>query len=237
MTQTKTRLRDTALVLDGPARSPDESADVASCRARAERGDAVAQFNLGKCYQQGSGVEPDDRAAGDWFAKSASQGYPPALCEFGTLVLLGRGTERDILQAAQLHLSAASAGDATAHGKLSDYRDELVSMALAGNREAAFDLHRIHAEGLGACKAPALGWAWIRWAVEKCPPLPDGEGRCDDLDEEVAAVHGFFKAGYDAPTRKSGNLEFKALAKAAKQLAKIGAPGSAGQCTPKGERT
>lgn len=179
---------------------------------------ATVQFILGNCFLQGRGVEQDDRAAGDWLAKAAVQGYSPAQREFGALFQLGRGTERDLLQAAQLHLAAASAGDALAEDHLLEYRDELVAMALTGNREAAFDLHRIHAEGFGAPSSPALGWAWIRWAHECCPPMQEGRARCEDLDVKVEAVYRFFEAATGSQNRTIGNVEFRAFKRAAKYL-------------------
>ena len=166
------------MLLNGVGCPPDELAALHWFRAAAEQGHAVAQFNLGNRYLIGKVVEQDDRMAGDWFARSATQGHLPALCELGTLFRLGRGTDQDILQAAQLHLAAASGGHEGARCQLSAYLDELELMAYWGNREAAFDLHRAHAEGLCAAKSPALGWAWLRWAAEKCGPMPAAEVRC-----------------------------------------------------------
>lgn len=35
-------------------------------------GDAEAQYNLGRCYQYGYGVEADETEAASWFAKAAT---------------------------------------------------------------------------------------------------------------------------------------------------------------------
>lgn len=203
------------------------TADSPHLRARAEQGDPQAQFKLGQCCLLGIEVVQDDRQAGDWFSMAARQSYPPALCEFGTLFEQGRGTGRDLLQAAQLHLAAAGLGNAAAHERLAGYRDELVAMALGGNREAAFDLHRIHAEGLGMCPSEASSWAWIRWAADACPPLPEDLRRMDQLDEEVAAVREFFAVAYDTSIRGAGDTEFRALQKAARSLEQASASGLA----------
>ena len=40
----------------------------------AEQGHAVAQFNLGKCYYDGEGVEQDMQKAVEWYTKAAEQG-------------------------------------------------------------------------------------------------------------------------------------------------------------------
>ena len=47
-------------------------------RAAAERGDAEAQFNLGACYNDGSGVEKDLRKAALWYGKAVEQGHEKA---------------------------------------------------------------------------------------------------------------------------------------------------------------
>ncbi len=43
-------------------------------RNAAEHGDAVAQFSLGVCYQNGWGVGRDTAEAAKWHSKSAEQG-------------------------------------------------------------------------------------------------------------------------------------------------------------------
>ena len=40
-------------------------------RAKAEQGDAEAQFNLGSCYDNGEGVEMNKTEAVKWFRKAA----------------------------------------------------------------------------------------------------------------------------------------------------------------------
>jgi TPR repeat protein len=46
--------------------------------AKAERGDAAAQYSLGRMYEYGDGVEKDDGRALSWLRKAAQQGYEPA---------------------------------------------------------------------------------------------------------------------------------------------------------------
>ena len=40
----------------------------------AEQGNAVAQYNLGVCYNFGKGVEKDLQKAIEWYTKAAEQG-------------------------------------------------------------------------------------------------------------------------------------------------------------------
>ena len=49
-------------------------------RASAERGDKIAQYNMGLCYKQGLGVTKDDTQAVSWFRKSADQGFAKSQC-------------------------------------------------------------------------------------------------------------------------------------------------------------
>ena len=47
-------------------------------KAKAERGDAPAQFYVGHCYAQGRGVIKDETEAVNWFRKAAEQNYAKA---------------------------------------------------------------------------------------------------------------------------------------------------------------
>ena len=49
----------------------------------AERGDAEAQFELGKCYRRGSGIKRDFTLAVEWYRKAAEQGNAPAQNNLG----------------------------------------------------------------------------------------------------------------------------------------------------------
>jgi TPR repeat protein len=44
----------------------------------AAQGNADAQYNLGACYANGSGVAQDFKAAAAWLAKAAASGHPDA---------------------------------------------------------------------------------------------------------------------------------------------------------------
>ena len=49
----------------------------------AKQGDAVAQYNLGVCYDDGEGVEQDKQKAVEWYTKAAEQGLAEAQCDLG----------------------------------------------------------------------------------------------------------------------------------------------------------
>ena len=63
-----------ALVVGAQAQTPE----IDALRARAEQGDAEAQFNLGVMYSNGEGVPQDDAEAVRWYRLAAAQGYARA---------------------------------------------------------------------------------------------------------------------------------------------------------------
>ena len=61
----------------------DLDARFASFKRDAEAGDAEAQFNLGLCYANGSGVAVDTAEAVKWYKRAAEAGYASAQCKTG----------------------------------------------------------------------------------------------------------------------------------------------------------
>jgi TPR repeat protein len=55
-----------------------EQKEMAATRQNADRGDAVAQFNLGVAYGLGQGVPQNYTQAEVWSRKAADEGYPAA---------------------------------------------------------------------------------------------------------------------------------------------------------------
>jgi TPR repeat protein len=65
----------------------------------AEAGSAEAQYNLGYCYQSGTGVTQSDRTANTWYMRSATQGYKDAQFKIAYSYALGRGAKQDYKKA------------------------------------------------------------------------------------------------------------------------------------------
>ncbi len=80
----------------------------------AEQGDAVAQYNLGRCYHKGNGVEQDDFEAAKWLIKAAEQGYAEAQYSLARYYFRGWGVQRDRPEAAKWCRNAAGQGYAEA---------------------------------------------------------------------------------------------------------------------------
>ena len=82
------------VALGASIRAQDDQA-LAELRARAEAGDAVAQFNLGFMYTNGEGVPQDDDEAVRWYRLAAEQGHAPAQALLGAMYMDGRGVPQD----------------------------------------------------------------------------------------------------------------------------------------------
>ena len=52
---------------------------VAACRKAAEKGDAEAQYRLGRMYDDGTGVGQSSAMAARWYRKAAEQGQKTAI--------------------------------------------------------------------------------------------------------------------------------------------------------------
>ena len=55
----------------------NKSSDVKSLQNAAERGDATAQYNIGLCYSNGSGVTANEEETVKWVRKAERQNYEP----------------------------------------------------------------------------------------------------------------------------------------------------------------
>jgi TPR repeat protein len=93
-------------------------------RERAARGDAEAQFLLGRNYEAGrSGLKKDPAEAARWYRRSADQGDPWAQASLGLLYRFGKGVERDLVQAymwLSLSVKATTGPDSESIAELRD---------------------------------------------------------------------------------------------------------------------
>lgn len=68
----------------------------------AERGNPIAQNNLGVCYSRGINVEKNDSLAYVWYKKGADNGDGAAMSNLGDFYLSGRFVKKDMKEAARL---------------------------------------------------------------------------------------------------------------------------------------
>ena len=84
--------------------------DVNELRARAQQGDAAAQFNLGRLYVTGTGVPQDDAQAARWYRLAADQGHAGAQHTLGFKYDNGMGVPEDDAEAVRWYRLAAEQG-------------------------------------------------------------------------------------------------------------------------------
>ena len=87
---------------------------VSACRRLADRGDALAQFNLGFIYDNGWGVPQDYAEAVKWYRKAAEQEDANAQFNVGQMYMRGYGVQRNYDEAARWFRRAADQGNAGA---------------------------------------------------------------------------------------------------------------------------
>ncbi len=92
---------------------PVEIPDVEGTQAKAERGDADAQYNLGRLYAKGLGVKDDYKEATRWYRQAADQGHARAQVALGEHYAAGQGVPQDNAEAVKWYRRAAEQGDAT----------------------------------------------------------------------------------------------------------------------------
>jgi TPR repeat protein len=98
---------------------PDKPFEV--LKAKAEKGDVLAQYNLGRLYLLGEGVETNFLEAVKWFRKAAEQGDADAQFNVGFAYELGRGVTQDYTEAAEWYKRSAQQGDLAAESSLGEF--------------------------------------------------------------------------------------------------------------------
>ncbi|MEI6847733.1 MAG: tetratricopeptide repeat protein [Chlorobiaceae bacterium] len=74
---------------------------LSTIKAKAEKGDAKAQYNLGLVYAKGQGVKQDSTEAINWLERAGVQGNAKAAFILGEIYYTGTGTKKDYHMAAQ----------------------------------------------------------------------------------------------------------------------------------------
>jgi uncharacterized protein len=86
------------------------TAPISELIKHAESGDAQAQFELGRAYEDGKGVAQNDARAAELFRQSADQGNAQAQNSLGVMYALGRGVQQDKEQAVRWYKRAVKQG-------------------------------------------------------------------------------------------------------------------------------
>ena len=84
--------------------------DFEQTRTAADKGDAEAQYALGKMYRSGEGVTKDAQQAVMWIRKAAEQGNADAQIALSAMYFKGEGLDKDFQQALMWMNKAADQG-------------------------------------------------------------------------------------------------------------------------------
>ena len=123
----------------------DEIEAVKWFRRGVDKGHAVCQAWLGRCYLEGHGVAKDDFEAVDLFLKAAEQGVSIGQVWLGLCYLEGRGVNKDKIEGMKWLRMAAEKGDAFGQAALG----------------------YVYLEGIGVNKDKFEGMKWLRMAAKQ----------------------------------------------------------------------
>jgi hypothetical protein len=164
--------------------------------AKAEQGDAEAQYNLGRIYANGEGVPPNAVEAVRWFRLGAAQGHADAQNGLGVMYASGRGVPQDDAEAVRWYRLAADQADGNAQFRLGGmYKD---GKGVKQNYVEAARWYRLAAEQGHGNAMFTLG------AIYK-----DGEGVLPDEDEAVRWYRLAAEQGFDLALSNLGFLYFE----------------------------
>lgn len=165
----------------------------------ADRGEPIAQYNLGLLYEDGKGVAQDYARAADWYRRAAEQGHASAQLNLGHLYDQGLGVAKDLALAADWYRKAAEQGDALAQDSLGylyengrgvpkDYAEAAAwyrKAADQGLAQAQADLGYMYEMGYGVPEDRDLALEWYRKAAAQGDE--DAEEALWWLEEEEGA--------------------------------------------------
>jgi len=84
-----------------------QNGSIGNIKTRAEKGDAQAQFQLGRMHELGIDVVPNPVKAVKWYRKAAEQGLAQAQYNLGRMYYAGDGVAQNSKQAVEWLLKAA----------------------------------------------------------------------------------------------------------------------------------
>lgn len=206
----------------------DPAAALRELRPLAERGDGVAQYNLGLMYLAGNGLTRDPRAACDWFEKAAVQNVPIAMHNMAACFAQGVGRNRDVASATAWYERAAGQGyvkSLCALGQL--YLDEGQAEkgaefcrqgAEKDSVEAQTALGILYLMGRGVAKDAKRGGEWLAKAAKAGHPAAqhniglmyrNGDGVPRDDEAAVIWLERAANQGYAESQYALGRLFFQ----------------------------
>lgn len=149
------------LLLVGTVAAQGQQTLLADVIKKAESGDPDAQFQAGRAYEDGTGVEQNDLVAVQWYRKAADQGYGKAENSVGLMYRQGKGVNLDKQEAARWYLKSA----------------------LRCDPSGAYNLAISYYNGDGI--EADSGWAFVWLLVAKQCGNPDTKSALDQIASEM----------------------------------------------------
>ncbi|RGB38822.1 hypothetical protein C1646_755227 [Rhizophagus diaphanus] len=175
----------------------------------------IAEYNLGKCYENGNGVEKDERKAFEYYTKSADQEYLYAQFQLGYCYSKGIGTIIDKTKAFESYKNAAGQGYLHAHFQLGNCYFNGIGTEI--NKTKAFDAEKDVVKALEYYKKSAdQGYSYAQFQLGNCYLSGIGTGvdktkafelykRASDKGHKVAQNN--LRSSYDNGKGTKTNLE------------------------------
>jgi len=179
--------------------SDTDGQKLAEIQAKAEKGDAKAQLELGNAFSSGGfGLEKNQQEALKWIRKAAEQNYALAQNDLGVCFVAGKGLEKDQQEAVKWFRKAAEQGFAMSQ----------------------FNLGTCYYNGNGVRQDVSEAVKWYRKAAEQNYALAQsvmgdlygsGIGMSQDLTEAVKWYRKAAEQNYASAQRCVGEAYFKGI--------------------------
>ncbi|GFN77663.1 Death ligand signal enhancer [Plakobranchus ocellatus] len=179
----------------------DMSAAVDHLQQSCFMGNLSACFNLGLCYETGSGVPQDEAKAAFYYQKAARGGHKMALYNLGLMCLR---------QPVEESRAGAREGDVTQRGTCLNQQmglDFLEEAARLGLPEAQLSLGIYHLE---ECHEPFRAFSCFKAAADQNVSLPKNEGAAVEMYQKAAELgncHAKARLGELSGQSKAASLQ------------------------------
>lgn len=167
-----------------PLAMPSADQALTDLTHKAESGDPQSQFELGRRYFNGEGVQKDPAKAVEWFRRSAEQGNAKSKGWLGILYVQGVHLPREAVKGLELLRQSADEGDARAQGflgllyqvgaevplDLAKAVDWTRKAAEQGDSLAQAQIGDMYERGIGVPKDLTAAAEWYRKSAEQGHP-------------------------------------------------------------------
>ncbi|MGH6839714.1 MAG: tetratricopeptide repeat protein [Methylocella sp.] len=188
--------------------------------AKAEAGDAAAQFDLAVRYAEGGAGPRDFGLAAQWYERAAQQGLAVAEYRLGSLYEKGLGVGKDMQRAKDLYQRAAEKGNTramhnlgvlAAEGSKPNYTSAALWFGKAaeyGIRDSQYNLAVLLGRGLGLPKDLVKSYTWF--AIVAAAGDADAARKRDDVaarltSSELAAANAAAAGFAPHPADRAAN--------------------------------